>query len=211
MDKVVEELIRDYEDVVCKIILYCVAELPFPLGIKKTISVLKGSKSTFVIDHELYKLRIYSIFSPFPRKQIRAIIEALVKAGLLGVGYVSQYKNMPVLKITQKGRDFIAGEYQTPIEFVEDFADRSVPQFDDFEEGLFNRLRELRRKIAEEDDIPAFMVCGDLTLRRLVKKRPADSSALPSVRGIGEKFVQNYGDRFMESIANFRSKRANEP
>jgi len=200
MDATIEKLIQDYERAICKIILYCVTELPFSLGIKKTISVLKGSKSTFIINHDLHNLTTYSAFPTFTGDQLRTIMGALVKAELLQVEFVSDYKNMPVLKITTKGRDFIAGKYEANVKFLEDFVDRSILEFDDFEKELYDELRKLRRETAQRKDIPAFMICGDITLRELTKQKPAGTASLLSVRGIGEKFVQNYGDKFIEAI-----------
>jgi ATP-dependent DNA helicase RecQ len=196
----IKTLIQDYESAVCKIILCCVTELPFPLGIKKTISVLKGSKSTFIINHGLHNLATYSIFPTFTREQLRTIIETLIKSGLFEVEFVSKYENMPILKITAKGRDFITGKYEIKVQFLEDFVDRNIPEFDDFEKELFDELRKLRREIAQQRDIPAFMICGDITLRELTKQKPADTTSLLSVYGIGEKFTQNYGDKFIEAI-----------
>lgn len=196
----IKTLIQDYERAVCKIILCCVTELSFPLGIKKTISVLKGSKSTFIINHGLHNLATYSTFPTFTREQLRTIIEALIKSGLLEIEFVSKYENMPTLKITTKGRDFINGKYETKVQFLENFVDRSIPEFDDFEKELFDELRKLRREIAQERDIPAFMICGDITLRELTKQKPTDTISLLSVHGIGEKFSQNYGDKFIEAI-----------
>ena len=126
----IEALIRDYESAVCKIILYCVAELPFTLGINRTISVLKGSKSTFIIDYKLNNLDTYSLLSTFAAKELRAIIETLVESELLEIEFVSEYENMPILKITEQGRNFIAGEYEASVPFLEILTDRSVPEFD---------------------------------------------------------------------------------
>lgn len=202
MDINIKTLIQDYESAVCKIILCCVMELPFPLGIKKTISVLKGSKSTFIINHGLHNLATYSTFPMFTREQLRTIIEALIKSELIDVEFVSKYeKYMPILKITTKGRDFITGKYEIKVRFLEDFVDRSIPEFDDFEKELFDKLRKLRREIAQERDVPAFMICGDITLRELTKQKPTDTVSLLSVRGIGEKIAQNYGDKFIEAIS----------
>jgi len=175
-------------------------ELPFPLGIKKTISILKGSKSSFIINHGLHSLETYSTFSMFTQKQLRTIIEALIKSGLIDVEFVSKYENMPILKTTTKGRDFITGKYETRVQFLEDFVDRSIPEFDDFEKVLFDELRKLRREIAQQRDIPAFMICGDITLRELTKQKPTDAVSFLSVHGIGEKIAQNYGDKFIEAI-----------
>ena len=197
----IEALIRDYESAVCKIIVYCVAELPFTLGINRTISVLKGSKSTFIIDHKMNNLDTYSLLSTFAAKDLRAVIGTLVESDLLEIEFVSEYENMPILKITETGREFIAGTYEVDVPFLEMLTDRSVPEFDDFEDKLFDMLKDLRKEVAQENGIPAFMVCGDLILRKLTKEKPTDDVSLLAVHGIGQKFSESYGERFIEAIA----------
>jgi len=202
-DADIETIIRDYESAVCRIILYCVAELPFHLGVNKTISVLKGSKSSFIIEYGLNNLATYSVLPTFTGKQLRTVIDALIRSQLLEVEFVSEYENMPILKITSKGQDFIAGKYEVSMPFLESFTDRSIPEFDDSEAELFDELRKLRRRIAQEKGVPAYTICGDITLRRLTKRKPTDAASLLSVHGIGEKFVGNYGNEFIEIISRY--------
>ena len=59
MNKATQEVIRSYEQSLVKIILCCISELPFQFGKNKLIRVLTGSKSSFVIDYEIYKLEVY--------------------------------------------------------------------------------------------------------------------------------------------------------
>jgi len=197
----IETLIQDYESAVCRIILYCVAELPFPLGINRTILVLKGSKSTFIINYKLNRLATYSLLSTFTAKQLGAVIATLVESELLEIEFVSEYENMPILKLTEKGRDFTSGEDEVSVPFLEIIADRSVPEFDEFEAKLFDILVKLREEVGQERGIPGFMVCTDIILRRLAKEKPTDHISLRDVHGVGKKFVEHYGDRFIEAIA----------
>ena len=203
MDMYIDPMIRDYEIAVCRIILYCVAELPYHMGISKTISILKGSKSTYVINQRLNDLEAFSVLSMFTAKQLRTIIEALVQSKLLEVEFVSEYENMPILKITAEGRDFVAGNNEVSVPFLENFMDRSVPEFDELEVELFNELRKLRKEIAQEKDVPSYTICGDLALRKVTKQKPTDDASLLSVRGIGERFVASHGDRFIEVIGRY--------
>lgn len=204
-DTTAKRLVKDYETATCKIILCCIAGLPFPLGIKKTISVLRGSKSAFVAKHKLHRLPMYSVLVTFARENLRSVIDTLVEVGLLEIGFVSEY-NMPILKVTTKGRDFIAGNYTADVKFVEDFVDRDIPEFEGFEKILFDRLRKVRWEIAQRRDIPSFMVCSEVILRELTKQKLTDVSSLTSIRGVGEKFVQNYGDEFTKATISCLSE-----
>ena len=195
-----ENIIRDYENAVCKIILYCVAELPFHLGISRTMSVLRGSKSTFVIRYGLNRLATYSMLSMFGREQLKAVVEKLIESELLQVESASQFDNIPVLKITEKGQDFIAGEHSVNVQFLEGLIDRDIAELDESEKALFDKLKELRLEIAREMALPAYMVCRDIILRELSKRKPTDITSLLSVSGIGDKFAENYGMKFLEVI-----------
>lgn len=66
-------LLNSYETAISKIVLCCVNELPFPLGISRITRVLKGSKSSFIIDHDLTRLDTYAAFSNFTRKGWKGI------------------------------------------------------------------------------------------------------------------------------------------
>lgn len=70
-------------------------------------------------------------------------------------------------------------------------------------DSLFERLRRLRYKIAQEEDIPAYLVFSDATLKEIEKERPLSESDFLSVSGVGQRKLEVYGDEFMAEIMNF--------
>jgi len=66
--------------------------------------------------------------------------------------------------------------------------------------ALFEKLRKLRRELAREGGVPAYIVYGDVTLRDLARERPSSPSALLDVSGIGMKKLEQYGERILETI-----------
>lgn len=60
-----KELIKGYEQSLVKVILYCICELPFSFGMKKTVGVLRGSKSSYVFNHNLHQLDMYGFLPDF--------------------------------------------------------------------------------------------------------------------------------------------------
>ena len=80
-------------------------------------------------------------------------------------------------------------------------ADAYVPG--DEEEALFQRLRELRRTIAQEIGKPPYIVFSDRTLRDMARIRPVNDAQFLAVNGVGESKLERYGARFMEAIAAF--------
>ena len=198
MDTNIQEIVQDFEVAVSKIVLYCIAELPFPLGMKKTISVLQGSKSSFVIKHGLYELETFALLPMFSGEQLNTIIEGLIEAELIYVGNVSD--NKPVLKISPKGHQFLEGMRKEKVQFLESIIDKTVPLFDGKDADLLDALAIMRLKIAQVERIPAYTVCGDTVIRELTKQKPANMESLLAVKGVGNKFADNYGDLFLKVI-----------
>jgi len=65
---------------------------------------------------------------------------------------------------------------------------------------LFERLKAVRREIAEEHNVPAFMVCSDRTLRDIARQRPRNRSEMLAIHGIGPAKFESFGQRFIEMI-----------
>lgn len=200
MDVKAENIIRSYENALARVVLLCVAELPFPLGVEKVIKLLKGSKSTFVVEKELQRLSSFSLLSCYTAGQLRQVVEMLVTKGLLKSESASAYQNMPVLKLTAEGQQFIDGSGEEELELSGIFIDRDIHELDREEKEMYEKLRALRYGIASDHSIRPYMVCSDIVLRELVRLKPADRESLLAVRGIGEKFADNFGDEFLSLI-----------
>jgi ATP-dependent DNA helicase RecQ len=74
--------------------------------------------------------------------------------------------------------------------------------------GLFERLRILRREVADERGVPAYVLFSDATLRDMARVRPGSPTALLNVRGVGERKLADLGQRFLEQIASYCSANA---
>lgn len=71
---------------------------------------------------------------------------------------------------------------------------------------LFEQLRALRRSLAQERGVPPYIVCSDKTLRGLCRRRPASREELLDVPGIGEAKASEYGEAFLQAIAEFEDE-----
>lgn len=71
---------------------------------------------------------------------------------------------------------------------------------------LFERLRALRRELAEWRDVPPYIVCSDKTLRGLCRQRPATREDLLEVSGIGERKADEFGEAFLKAISEFEDE-----
>lgn len=71
---------------------------------------------------------------------------------------------------------------------------------------LFERLRELRAKIAREENIPSYIIFSDKTLTEMSVKLPADKAEMLKITGVGENKFEKYGRRFLDEIADYQSE-----
>ena len=73
---------------------------------------------------------------------------------------------------------------------------------DDAERDLFERLRAVRRALADEAGVPAYIVFGDKVLLEMVARRPGSRRELLLVPGVGEAKLERYGAAFLEVLRN---------
>mgnify|MGYP006197132727 CR=1 FL=1 len=66
---------------------------------------------------------------------------------------------------------------------------------------LFERLRTLRKRLADEAGVPAYIVFSDATLKAIAEMRPASEADLLSVPGVGPAKLERYGDAFLAELA----------
>jgi ATP-dependent DNA helicase RecQ len=71
---------------------------------------------------------------------------------------------------------------------------------DPAEDALFERLRELRRTLADRQRVPAYVIFSDRTLREMAQRRPRTLGSLLQVSGVGPAKLEKYGDAFLEVL-----------
>lgn len=193
-------VIGDYEFELTKIVLFCINELPFSLGIKKTIDILNGDKDAFCLKYKLYRLKTFSLLSFLSKDHIGDIIEILIDKELLQINFVSKYKNRPVLEMTEQGRKFFAKNETNLLFGTESLIDKEFPRFTNTENILFEDLSKLRKEIAQKNDLPAFIICSDNVLENICFVKPEKLKDLLKIKGISKNFVEKYGEIFIKSI-----------
>jgi ATP-dependent DNA helicase RecQ len=83
--------------------------------------------------------------------------------------------------------------------------------WDGIDASLFEQLRNLRRQIAGERNVPAYVIFSDATLRDMARLRPDSTDAMLDVRGVGAKKLADLGQRFVDEIRYYYRSRGVEP
>jgi ATP-dependent DNA helicase RecQ len=77
----------------------------------------------------------------------------------------------------------------------------------DYDQILFDRLRALRKQLADAAHLPPFVVFSDATLAEMARVLPQDAEELLQVSGVGEHKLQKYGVRFLYEIRRYQAEK----
>ncbi len=200
---------RDTYDgtVVAQKFLSCVYRIAqnsnFSVGMNHITEVLTGADTEKVRKWGHDRLTTYGIGKDLTRPHWANIGRELMRLGYLAVAE----GEFATLELTPEGREILRS--RAPITLTKPMdlpkAKRVTRREGDIacDEILFERLRELRKKLAAERGVPAYVIFGDTTLRALARAYPTRLSELGGITGIGEKKRAEFGETFTDAIATF--------
>ncbi|RPF50380.1 DNA helicase RecQ [Aquisalibacillus elongatus] len=181
-----------------QMILSCVKRMGERFGVSLTAKVLKGSKSQKVIDFNFDQLSTYGLLKPYTEKEITNLINYLLADDYL---IITDHK-FPVLKLTPQAINVLKGEEQVWIQAQE----KPHKVQADYSEELFENLRKLRKTIADENGVPPYLVFSDATLKELSTYVPVTETAMLSIKGIGAKKYEQFGELFLNELKQFHEE-----
>jgi ATP-dependent DNA helicase RecQ len=185
-------------------ILSCVARLQQRFGTDYTAQVLSGSKEQRILANGHDQLSTYGLLSTAGKSHVRQWIDQL-----LAQGYLQKGGEFGSLQITPDGRKLLRGEV-TPRLVRPAVAAKAKREsktektsWEGVDRALFEVLRKLRREIADEREIPTWMVFSDASLRDMCRLRPQTPADFLEVHGVGQKKSAEFGTTFMAAIREF--------
>ena len=182
-------------------ILSCVARTEERFGVTHVADVLVGGESDAVRRWQHDRLSTYGLLRDLPRKHVVQAIYQLIDAGVLE----RSGGERPTLALNEGSWAVMRGRRTVELPEIRQrkTAKARVEEasWQDVDERLFESLRGLRREIAKERAVPAYVILHDSTLRDLARLRPRSLEELRRVRGMGEKKLADLGPRFLERIA----------
>lgn len=193
------------------------------VGISTLIDLLKGAATQEIIEKKYDQLKTYGVGRDIPARDWQDYLLQMLNLGYFEVAY--NEKNH--LKITEAGKKVLFGKERAQLVVIkreEHLGQESKrgkkkakiqePQapvltpavFENEDEYLFEELRALRKKLADSQAIPAYIVLSDKTLHLLSSAKPTTIEAFGEISGIGEFKKEKYGKDFVEVIRRFLNK-----
>jgi len=191
-------------------ILSCVHRVTGSYGLNTIIHVLRGSKNKRMMELGFDKLSTYGIMTEYSDNEIKEIAMSLVSRGCITM----TADKFPVLKLNQKSWEVLKGEekilHRKRLKEKKDIAkDKKATRRDNTSKevngGLFDKLKELRYNLAKAKGLPTFMVFHDSALKEMAELMPKDKEAFLTVKGVGLKKYESYGEDFISVINGYEN------
>ena len=165
------------------------------------INVLRGKADDWIRDNRHQELSTFGIGADLTDKDWRAVVRQSIGLGLLQVD--SQHHHR--LLLTEAARDVLKNRRTVMLRPLKrDKTAGQKPKEEwlrtEREERLWQALRKWRQERARAEEIPAYMVCGDKTLRDIVEKMPRGLDGLRSIYGLGEAKIDKFGDEILKVL-----------
>jgi len=183
--------------------LSCVYRLKQSFGMKYVIDVLRGLSHERIVKQQHDKLTTYGIGADYSHEQWASIFRQLIHRGFL----LQDIANYSVLKLTSTATPILRGEQLLELAKPrlrsknKDKTKKNAKYADiKYDEALFEKLRELRKKLAVELDVPPYIVFGDATLVGMAQHKPRTEKAMLEVSGVGQVKLKRFGKDFLAVI-----------
>ena len=186
-------------------ILSCIIKTGQRYGKKMICDVLRGSKNERLLRFKLDNQSTYGIMKDSSEKRIRNIIEHLEQIGFI----FSEGGEYPVLKVSATSYGVLKGKSPLSMKIPKEQKKEPKPAVKAadinavIDKDLLDELKQLRRKLAIEKNVPAYIIFSDATLTDMCKKLPMTSEEFLTVSGVGKTKLAQYGEIFLETINNY--------
>ena len=180
----------------------------FGFGLGHVVDVLRGADTEAIRQRGHNELSTYGIGGELKRGEWQAIGRELLRLGLVecAPGKFATLSLTPAGLEALRKRTSIVLTKQ--IEIAEKAA-RTKPGAIECDEVLFERLRALRRQLADERGVPAYIIFSDVSLREMARKYPTNSTEFRRIPGVGEQKLKDFGEAFLSEIRSHSAE--NQP
>ena len=174
----------------------------YGFGLNYVIDVLCGSNNERVLRSKHDQLSTFGIGKEHGRNEWQHIGRELVRLGYCQL----TTDKFTIIELTAKGLEILRSRAPVTLTRPSTLPDKpkSTPRGNiACDESLFERLREFRRLLADERDVPAYVIFSDVTLRLMARNYPVTEQEFSQLSGVGEKKLREFGEIFMERIRDY--------
>ncbi|MEG0280682.1 MAG: ATP-dependent DNA helicase RecQ [Morganella sp. (in: enterobacteria)] len=180
--------------------LSCIYRVGQRFGLGYIVDVLRGSNNQRIREYGHDKLSVYGIGKDKSQEHWVSVLRQMIHLGLI----TQNIANYSALQLTESARPVLRGELplQLAVPRIQNVKPRQTARSygGNYDKKLFAKLRKLRKSIADEDNIPPFVVFNDATLIEMAEQCPVRANDLLLINGVGERKLERFGNAFMALI-----------
>ncbi len=181
-------------------VLSCVYRLNQSVTSQYVIDVLRGKNHKRIVEQQHDTLSTHGVGKDKSDAHWHNIINQLVHQGLLRIDITQN----ATLKLTEAARPVLKSQQQITLAIPRLVIDKTKPTKTDkryYDRALFAKLKHLRKSIAEQDDVPPFVVFSDASLADMAEQLPQSDNQFLATSGVGNTKLERYGERFIALIS----------
>lgn len=189
--------------------LSCVYRLNQRFGIGYTIDVLRGAQTQRVKEQGHDKLSTYGIGKDNSHDYWLSVFRQLIHHGYL----IQDITQSSVLKLTPAARTVLRAEINLQlavprirISNKKAKASKRTSKITNYDKKLFALLRNLRKALADEAQLPPYIIFSDATLTEMAAQYPVSDDEMLAINGVGQTKLERYGHDFSKEISNYIAK-----
>ncbi|MBQ1983759.1 MAG: DNA helicase RecQ [Spirochaetaceae bacterium] len=192
----------------CQKLMSAILRTKEKFGAHYVIDVLLGSKQKTILDYQHDTLSVYGIGTEYSKTDWLNITNLLIAEK-----YILKSEDYNVLSLTEFAKIALSQRKKIFLPFtptgktgkpdsnlLTNLQKKSKVQFSDKEVKLQEALKTLRKKLAEEYNVPPYIIFGDKTLEQLVYEKPLSDFELENVYGLAAKKIERYGEQIIKVI-----------
>jgi len=171
----------------------------FGFGLGHVVDVLRGADTEAIRQRGHNELSTYGIGGELKRGEWQAIGRELLRLGLVGCAP----GKFATLSLTPAGLEALRKRTSIVLTKQIEIAEKATRRRSgaiECDEALFERLRALRRHLADERGVPAYIIFSDVSLREMARNYPTNSTEFRRIPGVGEQKLKDFGEAFLSEI-----------
>ncbi|QGX39184.1 DNA helicase RecQ [Permianibacter aggregans] len=187
--------------------LSCIYRTGQRFGVGYLIDVLRGADNDRIKQWQHEQLSVFGIGGDTPVAQWQSVFRQLISRGLVLV----DHERYGALRLHETARPVLRGEQTLMLRTEQTTAEkraakakaRSKHFIDSADQPLWEALRAKRRELADEHDVPPYVIFHDATLLAMLERKPQSMREMAEISGIGQHKLESYGEAFLEVIWEF--------
>ena len=166
------------------------------------VDVLTGSKNQKIVQNHHDTIKTHGAGKEYPKSQWQSFIRELIRSGYVRL----DGDEYPVLRLNDKSRDVLLHNAQVSLTKPEEpllIRKEKDKRDEEYDQILFDLLRILRKAIADQEEVPPYVIFHDTSLKEMSIYYPQSLLDFRKISGVGEQKLQKYGEIFLKEIGDY--------